>query len=663
MFHSPSTAWYRATPYSPEVSADLAHIHTATKTYREQLIAAQYLYEFAYHRDQFLATGGGRLRLPTWLQEYYETDALPAENIVKGRIDNLVSLLMTEQPAVEVKVAGATFEAQRAARARSDALNALFNTDAARKDLRTTGRAALIAGAAFARPVVRNGSVRLQTLRLDQVTWDSYDAKDGDPTFVMVDEYIDRAQLLTWIAHSDQGARRKAVNRRRVERAQAVKPQPPYKMQSPYLWYLTACQMTSASDRLHIRHAWRVASSIDAEDGRYVCVLVGGRHNSQYHSDAVLFDRPFNRTTLPLVWFSPWPPDDGIVGVGYAAQVFQVQRAMDYHWHRIEKTSEQVRWTNILVPSGAVNDEQIENFAEQNINVIAGAADDNPVVVPPPPGLLNGDIEYLNYLRETSANVTGVNQVLAGGQTQLGAGASGVALAEEADRQVDRMSDVYENWSSFRLDVARELLHAIEDAVRMDGSFSSAYRAESGAWRKHDWEDLTRPTETYDLGLEEAGQLARTRAGRTAKIIAQAEQGNLDPADARRALLSTPDLRRIGEMALAGRRRIESDLDELTIPNGDRTRGPTPDHDLKLAVRLSQDMINHAANEGAEPETLERLAEYRRAAQALLQQELAAQATAQVAAAGAAQAVEQTTQAGVDAQAAELMTPGAPQLS
>lgn len=653
--------WYEQDRYDTGVCNGLENIVVATQNFRERLIRSMYIYEWAYERDKFF-NASGRLSVPLWLSKLddWSDQARPNENILKSRIDALVSLLMTDQPAVEVRVSGADFETARAGRARSEALNALFNEDSARLQLQKIGRSALIAGACFCRPVVRNGRVRLERIRLDKVIWDPYDARDDDgPSFIAVDEWMDRRQLRTWLQNSTLSTRRKAWAIKQLDKALPSQPEPPYGMQSPYDWLLNASQMTSATDRIHVRHAWKTASSTESTDGRYVCVLVGStRTNNQFvlgsSASAVLMDCEFARTTLPIVPFSPWPPEEGLVGVGFAAQIWQTQREIDYHWGRVSETSQRVGWTKVITPKGTLNEEAIAAFAARQITVIPEGADERPVVIPPTPGIIEADLNYIQTLKDSTAQTEGINQVLAGGQTQLGSGASGVALAEEADRQVDRMSDVYENWGVFRLGVARELLNAIEDAVRMDGSFSSSWRSESGSWQKHNWEDLSSPNAAYDLGLEEAGQLARTRAGRLAAVIAQAEQGNLDPADARRYLLSTPDLRRLGELALAGRRRVESDLDELVKPNGDHNVAPDPDYDLVLAIRLSQDMINLAATEGAKPETLIRLAEYRRTAQALQNQATADAQLAQVQAAGAGLATEQLTQQGTEQVAGQM---------
>ena len=660
MSYTPSRPWYEAPQYDMQICKSLDGIVQATQNFRQRLIRSMYIYEWAYERDKFI-NAAGLLDVPRWLTHIdgWSEDTSPNENIIKSRVDALVSLLMTEQPAVEVRVSGASFEAARAGRARSNALNALFNEDGARLQLQKIGRSALIAGVCFCRPVVRNGKVKLARIRLDQVTWDPYDARhDEGPSFIAVDEYIDRRILKSWLQSSNLSARRKAWALKHVDKASAAEPMPPYELQSPYDWLLNSTRMSNATDRIHVRHAWKAASAVDANDGRYVCMLVGRTVTRDQFvvgqmPAAVLIDREFARTTLPVVPFSPWPPEEGLVGVGFAGQLWQTQKELDYHWGRVSETSRTLGWPKVVTPEN-VTEGTTEEFATQGITLLSGPVGDVPVVIQPSDGKLQQDLAYISNLKESTAMTVGINQVLAGGQTQLGAGTSGVALQEEADRQVDRMSDVYENWSAFRLGVARELLHAIEDAVRMDGAFKSSWRTDAGTWRDHDWEDLSRPTEMYDLGLEEAGELARTRSGRMATIIAQAEQGNLDPADVRRALLSTPDLRRLGELALAGRRRIESDLDELVKPDGDHGVMPDPDYDLPLAIRLSQDMINLAATEGAQPDTLIRLAEYRRAAQALEQQATAAAQLAQVQAAGAAAATDQLSAQGAEQVAGQM---------
>jgi hypothetical protein len=557
-------------------------------------------------------------------------------------------MMMTDQPAVEISVAGAGFEQARAARIRASALNSLMNTQRARRDLKVCGRDGMISGLGAVWPQVRNGQVRFTRVRLDQITWDPYDVRYDDPSVIGVVEWMTPREITSWINGVDDdvlSVRRKARITKAVEAMRPIKPQPPYELQSPYDWELASSGSTCGV-RLKVTHWWRTASSVDAADGRYVATVQGGgAATNSMHPGTVVMDVDFGRTTLPIVMWSPWPPLEGLVGEGLACQITEAQRAIDYLWLRVIQHAEKLGWHKVLTNGDAPpSDDVLAALAEQEITILPGGADAPPSVIPYS-GLKTDDVQLIATIKGNTAQTTGINQILAGGMTQLGAGASGIALAEESDRQVDRFSDVYEEWTTFRLSAARELLNAIEDEVRTSGSFRSRFRAGDGTWARHDWEDLRSPHSEYALDIEEAGQLARTRAGRLAKILAQAEQGLVSQSDAQRALLGTPDLRWLGELTLAPRRRIEADLDQIV--RGEYAQ-PTPDHDLPLAIDLSGKMINLASNQGAEERTLTALAEYRRQAQGLLTSAQRQAQIAEVQAAGAAQAGEQLVEAGTE---------------
>jgi hypothetical protein len=609
--------WYLHDRYDEAIIGSTARAIAQTREYFDARIRRQYKYEYLYQREDWRASDGVGWRAPLWLQDSglgLDDDFGSLENVIKGRIDFLVSLLFTEQPAIEVKASGVSFEVQQAVLARGRALNALFNTPEAEHAFRLAGRQGLIGAWAGIWPRIVGDAVIFAPVALEQCWWDPFDARDGRPKTFGVMEYMDRSELLAWYEALDCDVTYKRDRMRKVAEMPAAS-RFDYGLQSLYDWELEAYNVTDCTDRLLVSRFWRTATTVAAADGREVVVVSSGPGDVK--GAVLLLDEPFARTTIPVVGWSPYPAMRGLIGTGYASLLEEPQKAVDYHWHRVLKQSRECGWNKIITDErDALPEDVLAAYAAEDIVPIPGRGVAPQVLQTP--AIRREDLDLINIIKNASAETYGMNQMLAGGNTGLSGDPAGVAMAEEADRQIDRQSDIYESFSMLRIGAAREFLNAVDEAVKRNSDFRTVYHA-YGRSRDYSWAKLSLPHDRYSVSLEQAGELARTRAGRYAKIQALAEMQLVSPADAQYTLLTTPDLQSLGENTTAPRDLIEDDLDQLCREDGDHEVMPSEDHDLPLAIQRSGQKINMAKLHRASFETIERLREYRRAAQALLQ--------------------------------------------
>jgi hypothetical protein len=643
--------WFHHERYDEALVPAVVRALGQSRQYFEKRVRRQYKYEYLYQREDWRSFDATGWRAPIWLQQAglgLDDDVSDIENVVKGRIDFLVSLLFTEQAAVEVSASGVSFEVQQAVMARSRALNALFNTATTEHAFRHVGRQGLVGAWSAIWPRIVGDSVEFKPLALEQCWWDPYDARDGSPKTFGVLEYMDRAELLASFDSLDVQVPYKRDRARKVaELAPATRMD--YGLQSLYDWDLDAYHVTDCTDRLCVMRFWRTSTTVDAKDGREVVIVTSNAGEAQ--GAVLLMDEPFARTTIPVVGWSPYPAFRGMIGSGYAALLEDTQKAVDYHWRRVLKQSRECGWNKIVTDDReALPEDVLAAYAEQDITVIPGRGVAPQVLQTP--GIRREDLDLINVIKGASAQTYGMNEVLAGGNTALSGDPSGVAMHEEATRQIDRQSDIYESFAMLRIGAARELLNAIDEAVRRNSAFRTQYRA-YGRQRDYEWAKLSLPHNQYNVGLEEKGQLANSRAERIAKIQASAEMGLVSPADAQYTLLTTPDLQRLGDLATAPRDAIEDDLDQLCREDGDHEVQPTEDHDLPLAIQLSGQKINRARVAGASFDTIELLRGYRRAAQ-----ELQRRAEAEASGTAGVSAVPMTDQAMAPVSTAGI--PGAP---
>jgi hypothetical protein len=388
-------------------------------------------------------------------------------------------------------------------------------------------------------------------------------------------------------------------------------------VQSPYESYLDQQAITDATDRIRVVHSYRVATSAKLEDGRYVCTAWDGDSQS---SGVVVVDRPFARATLPIVWWSPYPSEcGGLIGVGLGAQLVEQQRALDFAMGRLQQRVERLGWAKVLLPSSVPQSVE-DNLKAEEIATVKIPQMEGPPVVMENQALGQHDIQWIELLDAWSGGDMGINDAIARGGSGRAPTASGVAMFEELERQIGRISDIYEAWQQFTLRLGGETIGAIEDAVRYDASFASTYRGPDGDPLRYDWADKTLPTAEYVLEIEQAGAYARTRAGRLAWLQEGGRSGIFQPDEAAAAIRSDPNVRRLAAGANAPRAKIERDLSVLCDPRGKHDDVVvTRDDDLALAVRLASERIAEAASRRAKPETLLRLRNYRRAAEAELE--------------------------------------------
>lgn len=628
--------WRRLPAYDVSIPRALAHLFATLKTWHETEVRAAMRLQYLYERDRFRTRSG--FQMPSWvLQEYgwlqgEQNYAQPTRNVIKSRVDAVTSLLFSSgaEPRLEIYAAGAGYEEQVVAKSRSAALDGTMNSAIPRAQRKLVARTGLICSFAACMPVARNNRVDYHAIDTDRLYWDPHDARNaakGDqPREMHMVEFIDRAELIAWYKGLDVDRlklRRKAANMATLAKMYAAPRTRETSVQGPYEWQLDNQGITDATDRIRVVHSYRVATSPLSEDGRYVCTAWDGASESH---GIVLVDRPFGRVTLPVVWWSPYPPEcGGLVGAGLASQLVEVQRAIDYAMNRTQQRSEKMGWAKVLMSSNTPQTVE-DNLRAEEIATIKIPGMDGPPIVMPLSALSEHDIAWIQMLFDWSGGDQGINDAIARGGSNRGATASGIAMFEELDRQIDRISDIYEAWQQFSLRLGNETIGAIEDACLYDSAFASHYKGPDGMPLEYDWADKSLPTAQYVLEIEQAGEFGRTRAGRIARLQEGARIGIFDPADVAAALRSDPDVRRLSAQSNALRTKIESDLDRLVDPRAKHDQViVTRDDDLPLAARLATERIADARSRGAKDETVLRLREYRRQAEAELDLLLAEQ--------------------------------------
>jgi hypothetical protein len=614
--------WYKLPDFSDKMPEKIWAIIDATKTYRETLIQDAAALSWAYHRDKYLMRSRAGLGLQvnqmpeaaskrfSWLAE-----CTPGVNITKSSVDTLVAWLLSNQAKLEISTSGACYEQRRQVEARNLSLDATMNQRKAKRSIMLAGRDGLLKGVGAAMPCLRDRRVTYRRIQLHQLVWDPFDARDGDPRTMHLIEYVDRGQFLAWY-ESQRGKKTGVAEKiRRMARAtssyQAGAGTEAYL--GPYDWELNSSAVTESTDRVMVVHSWRKASRVGATDGRYVCTVHScyGFDRGLVDGAVVALDQKFKRVTFPVVIWSPYPDDEGILGTGLGHLMTPWQEACDRTFFKIQRTLDRLGHTKIVVPQGSIQDSTIKEFLRMGISVVQV---ENPSEIP---RIIDGyalrkdDLEWLERLLSYSRDEYGINHMLAQGGSQLGADASGAARVEENYRQTDRLSDIVVHYDDFRRELGVETMNVIEDAIEMDRDFAAQYKDRDGELISVKWADLALPNGEYEVEIQEVGELGDRKAGQVAKILDLQQRRAISDEGAKEALLNNPDYRALARYETAGYRLIQAQLSELSDPNGDHEFArPDEDVDLELAMKMARKAIQDARSRKAKPETVNRLRQY-----------------------------------------------------
>lgn len=648
-------AWYRYPSFDPSLPRKIKETCDQMKKRKERDVKSGLRLSYIYERERFVSRNGRGYTMPHWVLEQCgwlaDIDmAAPRLNLIKSRCDFLNIQLFNNQGNFGIESGNAGFEETMIAEARMSALEGAMNTTEIKQMLEQAGLIGLIENFIAATTVIRNDEPQIHLIKLENLYWDSRDAKYGDPKSMHWVEYMDKKDCVEWYSGFDAQAMNIKRHGQRLKKIEELKPVEtvreldgvldPYDYEDEQIY---GC--IDSTERLRVVHSYRVSTSPLNEDGRYICSVYGA------NGEVLAIDTIYPRSKLPIVWWSPYPAKQGgIVGSGYAVLLLEIQRALDFSMARAQNRMEKMGWAKVGLPM-SVNEEVIENYVAEEITAVRLPGTTAPFLFEANP-ISEGDMMWIDGLINRSSQLYGVNQAIASGGSDSGANASAVSKYEDTDRQIDRFTDIYHSWRLFRLRLAEEMLNTIEDAVRVDPDFATHYQDEDGTLIKYDWADVSLPNSQFKLKIEESG--IKNRKVRIEQILDGLKMGLFDPAQANTFMMQDPDIRKLNRLTTAARKAIEKDLTDLINPKGNHDVQPTEDYDLQLAVILTGQVINDAYARRAKPETIERLREYRRAAESLLQIKMAEQQTQQVAAAAATQASGDLIQSSTDQQASMM---------
>jgi hypothetical protein len=630
-----SSQWWDRPAYSEKLPEELWARVSAFEEWTEDRLADIAALSWLYERERFLnqvigvGLASAEAAYPELIRNrlHWLNEVPPSLNIVKGSVDTLLARLFTDLPALEAHTAGAPFEEREAARQRSMALDATMNSRLLLRRQRKIARDGLLKGWGAAWPYVAGGKIGIRRLHRWQLAVDPYDARDGDPQILHAWYVAPRTKLLASIAQASELPNKakiltavKGMPRLDTLRGPGVRAE-----YSPYDWDLGGATLAAQDDALLVLHHWRLpggqGENLPKEArGRHVITVHGGGGDLSYDltmtpRHVVLSDKEWPRPTFPIVWWSPYPSDEGIDGTGVGHMLLPWQACVDRTVAKKQEHLDTLSHAKVLMAREDAPDTKdalakgiaIVEVPRATFGEGAGYAIVNPPVTNPE------EQQWLEWILSASRNEIGINALLATGGSRLGANAPAIALVEEDYRQLDRLADIDTEFADFRVALGREVLHAIDDAVQHDQQFAAQWRDGDGLLRREPWAKLIEARQEYIVDLEQVGMLGRSKAGRYSRLIEWAGRvPGLPPELVTEAFMGSPDLQAISGDTLAGFRLIQRHLNILTKPTGDYSQasGADPFVPAEMGFKMATRRIQRALAENANNETILRLMGY-----------------------------------------------------
>jgi len=590
----------------------------ATSSWRRRREKTRALALFMFQRDQYRVGAMGASAVDEsgrWTEDYLASDTRPSLNVSRQLAEVMATRLFREIPAATVVVRGGSFETSLAAEEMSDVLASSTGTSAGQQRMRDIGQSGVVTGFVACMPRVTASGVEYLEVPYEHLYCDPRAAPRSEPLSLFYTEYIDRQVLLARVqaAPIEKGQKKNLTEA--IERMPArSKPFHTDGVVDPYERELREAGLGDLpSDVLMICHAWHLPGAQGGDDGRYHLVLLG---SDDATGSQLIESRPWKRTTFPICWFAPYRnPAGGIDGMGVMDLVHTHQRIIDRYAEREDEHLDFAGNTKVITHG---DDMAVQNdFAADGVTFISTPLGQfqsgRPYeVVPGNPQSLQA-LAWLDRIEEAAYRAVGVNQMMSQGLSQRGAGASGVAMMEEEDRQADRLADVESRWDRFLERVAEETLNAMDDELEHNPDFKLQYEGPLGDESAR-WDDLRSPTRDFHIAVELTGQRARTRAGRIARIFEMVDRGAFDAGLSLAEVTGSADFTKLSRLQQAGLRLVEWQLAGLAIPRSDSKQyapyWPTAETPYAQAISLAKSTIQIATTKRAKPETIGRLREY-----------------------------------------------------
>lgn len=547
-------------------------------------------------------------------------------NFTQSKVDAITSRVSKHRVFPVIGSNGADYSRRRLAEEASQVLRAKLSTPMVQREKPRTHRSAMINGTGAMGVFRYGGDIEVRWVPRREIIVGDRDARDGRPRQLFHLQSMALEEAIAEWPHAETWLR------------QAASPSDPEE---------SMVVPSSLDDDLRVsvlRAFHKPSNPDDPKDGRFLACL----------RDRVLEDREYHPPRFPYSFIHWIPPVEGMWGQGLVEILSGLQAEVNKMARNISEATTFAAALTIFKQRGSGISN--EHLVGKQVRVVEhdGAV---PVYIAPvvvSPSVFQAFERYVQLFDDFS----GLARDYSTGQTQLGANASGRAIAMLDDVQSDRFAQYMQQDTAFMLDLG----HAVLDVARDIHERRADIGCRPAKWiREFDWNAVRFDgSGDMELQFEPENFLASTRSGRLAGINELAAAGVLSDGDEVLDSFSEPDMQRILKGKLGARRIVQFVMDSLHKTDIEIYQlQPGPYFPLEAGIKAAVNEINLAEANQADPRVIDRIDQWIKLAKAL--QKKAAPPAEEAAAAAAAGGAPAADPAAADLAAIDpLAAAGAP---
>lgn len=497
------------------------------------------------------------------------TTTAVSENVIQSVIDTAMSLIAKNRPKATFLTDGGEWSEQRRAKKLDKFMLGVFQSTDIYEQMVMVFRDACVFGTGALKLVQEDDTICAERVLIDELVVDEHECRSAPPRQLHQRKFVHREVLKalfpkyeTEIEGDSQGDDRAWTSFRKVD-----------PMQVPVI------------------ESWYLNSGGKAKDWRHsIAIRSATLHDSDRDSDADLWDGD----EFPFLFYKWSEPLCGFYGQGLAEQLAGIQLRIHELNHTITRAQDLMARPKIMAPiSSKISPNKFTNEIA-DILYFRGAV---PPVFMTPPAVSPEIYQYKELLKRSAFEFAGISQLSA--QSMKPAGLeSAVAMREFNDIETQRFSIQAQRYEGLFIRAAKMMVGMAKKIYSEKGSFRSVFTAKN-VIEEIDWAEVDMDTDRFTIKVEASSILSRTPAGRLQSVIELANSGLIETDEARR-LLDHPDIERSQSLLNASIENIERTIEMLL----DGTWvSPEPFQDLQLGLRMVQQAMLKAQDDGA-PDTI-----------------------------------------------------------
>ena len=360
--------------------------------------------------------------------------------------------------------------------------------------------------------------------------------------------------------------------------------------------------LSNLEDYTDVWEGWDLPSTKESEDGRHGLVI---------DTATLVFERWYE-PRFPWAHLRLFKPRNGLMGFGFVDQLASLQHRVNCIVRDLQLNIAATGRGHFLVnENNDIPTELLTGWQPFKLKYKGGQP---PTYVAPQP-FHAAQLQALEMFLNKMYELSGISQAAASSKSQLGPGASGIALDTQYDIDSDRFRMPQANYARYRLDAAQRYIDpAARAARRRQEAKGDKPKYVAVSWKTRDaierldYSKVELQEGQYCLQIEAVNFLPDTRAGKLAVVEQLAKAGVIEqwlvPT-----LFEEPDLIQANGILLAAFKNAMRKMDELADPD---LPLPVPEHmnDLELELKLVVAYYNRVQEEKAPLEVQDRFYQY-----------------------------------------------------